>query len=389
MHSAPAESAIAQTLMDAEGRVAPEFHIPAALKPSVEFWLRVYTELSTEQVILFDSEHPEIVYDVLDFRTLSVSARNRAAYEIVSEKRISHSLSQIRNALLRLDGRKNSSRLSALERNIQTAVQVSTHKHRFKELARSLRAQRGQRDNLMRGLYAAQPFLPKMEQIFVKMGIPSELTRLSLLESSFNLEAVSRVGAVGVWQFMLASGKEYMKIENNFRLDERLSPLKSTVAAAKLLRRNLKILGSWPLAITSYNHGIRQLKNAKNFEPSSEKLVRVFSPCKNKYRLGWASRNYYPGFLAIVHAAAYRQLFFPELPEPLSRPIHFKEADGKQNALNVAAANGISIFEFQALNPDVRDLKMRLPKHYWIALPSSQDDWAGLVERARRSKRRT
>src|SRR5690606_8417959 len=99
-----------------------------------------------------------------------------------------------------------------------------------------------------------------MEEIFTQLDLPIELTRIPLVESSFNIMAHSKAGAVGVWQFMPLSGKEYMKVDPSIGIDERRSPLKSTIAAARLLKRNLKMTGNWPLAITAYNHGFTGIK---------------------------------------------------------------------------------------------------------------------------------
>src|SRR5690606_28996274 len=124
------------------------------------------------------------------------------------------------------------------ERNILAAVKNADHHHSFSDYGRNFRLQTGQRDSILKGLVAADPFWPRMENLFEQMGVPRELTRLSLVESSFNLGATSKVGASGVWQFMPATAKEFMKLNYDAGYDERLSPLKSTVAAAKLLLRN-------------------------------------------------------------------------------------------------------------------------------------------------------
>src|SRR5205814_10174091 len=76
---------------------------------------------------------------------------------------------------------------------------------------------------------------------------------LVMVKSSFDVKAQLCVGAVGIWQFMTDTGKKFLRISD--ALDERRDPLASTRAAARLLKENYKLLGSWPLAITAYNHG--------------------------------------------------------------------------------------------------------------------------------------
>ena len=81
------------------------------------------------------------------------------------------------------------------------------------------------------------------------------------VESSFNAAAYSKVGAAGLWQFMRSTGRRYMRVDD--AVDERLDPYRSTEAAAQLLAYNYRVLGSWPLALTAYNHGAAGMRRAK------------------------------------------------------------------------------------------------------------------------------
>ena len=83
-----------------------------------------------------------------------------------------------------------------------------------------------------------------MEQIFEDHNIPKNLTRIAFVESMFNEKAISKVGASGVWQFMPSTAKDFIIVDKY--IDERNSPIKATEAAAKLLKANFKLLGSWP-----------------------------------------------------------------------------------------------------------------------------------------------
>jgi ribosomal protein L22 len=71
-------------------------------------------------------------------------------------------------------------------------------------------------------------------------------------DRSFNAAAYSKVGAAGLWQFMRSTGRRYMRVDD--AVDERFDPYRSTEAAAQLLAYNYRVLGSWPLALTAYNH---------------------------------------------------------------------------------------------------------------------------------------
>jgi membrane-bound lytic murein transglycosylase D len=222
------------------------------------------------------------------------------------------------------------------------------------------------------------------------MGVPLELTRLTLVESSFNLNARSKVGASGVWQFMPKSGKEFLMIDDRSAIDERLSPLKATVAAAKLLKRNRRILGHWALAVTSFNHGVRGLPR---LDPEDAEFVHfspLFDSCskgRGKKHLGYASRNYYAEYLAVLHAEAYRHKFYGEPPKALVQPVAFEKAKPGKTAVQVAVDHGIPLQQFQLYNPDVMNIHSRLPRGFLIAIPGESDDFGMLTEPKHRDPR--
>ena len=241
---------------------------------------------------------------------------------------------------------------------------------------------------MLTGLAAADPYLQKMELLFAREGLPKELTRIPLVESSFNNNAVSRVGAVGVWQFMGDSAREYLTVNNKLGIDERLSPFKSALAAAKMLKRHQRVLGSWAATVTSYNHGIRTfLKVAPELKKRNLTAVALLAPCVKKSKkgralpsLGWASRNYYPEFLALVHAEAYRDRFYGNRQGQVVdlKPIVFDRLKTPESARALCARRGVLVEEFRILNPDVTLLDQRLPSGFWVALPGEQDDFGGL-----------
>ncbi len=111
------------------------------------------------------------------------------------------------------------------------------------------------------------PFLPYFKVIFREENIPEDLIYLAMVESGCNPFAVSKAGAVGIWQFIEKTGKVYgLKID--FWIDERKDFVKSTYAAAKYLKKLYEIFGDWRLVVASYNAGegrvLRALR-AKNF----------------------------------------------------------------------------------------------------------------------------
>tara|TARA_X000000950_G_scaffold289472_1_gene413874 strand:+ start:2488 stop:3531 length:1044 start_codon:yes stop_codon:yes gene_type:complete len=103
-------------------------------------------------------------------------------------------------------------------------------------------------------LSLSEHYFPIYDKIFDQYDIPYEIKYLSIIESALNPKAVSRSGAVGLWQFMPATGKLY-GLKNTYEIDERSSIEKSTEAAAKYLKESYKRFGDWHLALASYNAG--------------------------------------------------------------------------------------------------------------------------------------
>lgn len=375
-------------LKDPEGRVSDGFHVPQGIHASTMFWLKIYTQYSTQDVVLFDEEHPDVIYDVLDFRPLAHRERKSPIrYEIYRKRHIKRVLADYRRAFLNLQKKRGKKPSTQLERKILATLEKHPHRHSFAENLRNLRVQTGQKDNVVSGLYQAGPFMERMESIFGKFQIPPELVMLSLVESSFNLRAHSSADAVGVWQFLERSGKEYMIVQPRAGIDERRSPLKSTVGAARLLKRNYKQTKHWGLAISGYNSGTRWILNAQKNKKHSRTVDTILNPCHNPFNLGFATRNYYPEFLAMLYAQRYRHQFFPELPAPEIRPIRYVLSSKYWSLEKLAKASRIPLELARRLNPDVLNSRRTLPPGFYFALPAGsgrKDDLSGIFRLNRR-----
>ena len=110
-------------------------------------------------------------------------------------------------------------------------------------------------------LGAANFYVPIFEEALEAYDLPLELKYLPVIESALNPKAVSRVGAAGLWQFMLTTGKQY-GLEVNSLVDERRDPVKASYAAAHYLKDLYKIFGDWHLVIASYNCGPENVNKA-------------------------------------------------------------------------------------------------------------------------------
>ena len=385
-------------LSDSDNRIDESFRVPGPLKNTVSLWLRVYTEYSSEQTVFFDKKHPEVIYEVMDFRDLKRHSRNLMSYEIVRDRQLKKHMADYRAAFASLARKSKrtkptpeSPNLKPLERKILTALAVSGHQHPIREWNSGFHIQTGQRDAIVKGLLSAETFFPKMEEIFEELDVPRELTRIPLVESSFNIDAHSKVGAQGVWQFMPASGKEYMLVNPALGIDERLSPLKATVAAARLLRRNLVVAGNWPLAITAYNHGYTGIRKLNPAQRATALNGSLFSLCSDNKRrtLGYASSNYYAEFLALLHAEAYKDLFFGDTPLPVAQALTFHRVNASITALEYSRRNGVPLQDFRLFNPDIRNLNARLPVGYYVILPGNDGEIDELISAIKSQPTRT
>jgi membrane-bound lytic murein transglycosylase D len=177
--------------------------------------------------------------------------------------------------------------------------------------------------------------------------MPRELSRLIFVESMFNLKAKSSVGASGIWQFMPQTGKLYLRM--NKIVDERNDPIAATHASIKLLRHNYNELGTWPLAINAYNAGRGRLKQAVQTLGTKDiaKIVKNF-----KHRAyGFASRNFFPEYLAALEVAENPEKYFG--PISYDDPLRFEMVRTAYHISlpSVAGVSGIPLEELLELNP--------------------------------------
>src|SRR5439155_1211805 len=196
---------------------ADPFPRPAGLEPQVRFWRAIYAETSIHQVVLHDTLHLDKVYKVLDFRPELEDGVSLAEVDRLQRIETDLELERIRATLLRLHALgPNAEGLTAEERAIHDLFADDPAPDRFLAAAdeKRLRGQRGLRERFGDGLRVSRRYLPEMERIFREEGLPVELTRLPLVESCFNLHAYSKVGAAGIWQFMPATGRRFLRVDN-------------------------------------------------------------------------------------------------------------------------------------------------------------------------------
>jgi hypothetical protein len=206
------------------------------------------------------------------------------------------------------------------------------------------------RDRFEQWLTRLERYRPRVRSIFSQFKLPDDLIFLSLVESGFNTNAVSRANAVGPWQFMKPTAKFYdLRVDK--WVDERRDPDKSTIAAARYLRDLYHLFGSWPLAMAAYNAGEGKVgrsmarlkvKDGDFWDLLDTKLLRK------------ETKEYVPRFVAAAQIAKDPSRFgFNILPQA---PVEFDEvAVTRQVHLKaVAKAAGVSFEDIKNLNPELR-----------------------------------
>src|SRR5579859_5758256 len=273
---------------------------PAALEPDVQFWIRVYTQIDTNAGFLHDQYNLAVIYQTLHFAPdSSPGARERqvdAAREALA-------------AALRRIAAAGDAPLSQDDQRIKELWGAAATPTRLREAVEDIRFQLGQADRFRAGLIRSGAWETHIAETLANRGLPAELAVLPQVESSFNPAAYSKVGAAGLWQFMRSTGRRYMRIDS--AVDDRMDPFRSTEAAAQLLAYNYRILGTWPLALTAYNHGAAGVRHAKEALGTDDivKIVRNY----NGKTFGFASRNFYVSFLAALEVDHNPEKYFGDI----------------------------------------------------------------------------
>jgi len=343
------------------------FPVPKALEPQVNFWVNVYSKYSLNQHAIHDSRNLSVVYEVFDIRDVvggrKVSYRTMRRYV---KRRVFHWKSILRQLA---SHRTNFDHLKGDQRKAFEAWGGKRDHGLYRAASRRVRAQRGQKERFRKGVQLSGRYLIYMKKVFRDMGLPEGLTAIPHVESSFNYQAYSKVGAAGIWQFTRHTGRLFLKI--SYEVDERLDPILATHAAAELLQKNYNELGNWPLAITAYNHGLQGMKRAKRVLHTDDIAVIVQKYRSRKFK--FASRNFYTEFLAALKVVeSYEKYLGPVIYDP---PIQFQEFElpayiSMSRLVNYFRLSKGVIRQFNpALRPPVYIDNKYLPKGYKLRLP--------------------
>lgn len=215
-------------------------------------------------------------------------------------------------------------------------------------------------------LGAANFYIPIFEQALETYNLPLELKYLPVIESALNPKATSHAGAAGLWQFMLATGKQY-GLEVNSLVDERRDPVKASYAAARYLKDLFKIYGDWNLVIAAYNCGPETINKAMHRAGGEKDYWTIY-----RY-LPRETQGYVPAFIAANYVMTYycdhnicpmrTQLPAKSDTVVVNQDVHLKQ---------IAGVIGIDLEQLRTLNPQYRrDIVNGSSKPSVVRLPQS------------------
>ena len=338
---------------------------PPELEHDVQFWVRVYSEIDTNSGFIHDDQNLAIVYETLHF------APNSLPHE--RQKTVEAARDHYAEILRRIAGVNGP--LSAEDQHIRDMWGPEASPQRLLEATDHIRFQLGQSDRFREGLRRSGAWETHIAETLANMGLPAELAVLPHVESSFNPAAYSKVGAAGLWQFMRSTGRRYLHIDSS--VDDRLDPFRSTQAAAQLLAYNYHLLGTWPLALTAYNHGAEGVRRAKE-TLGTDDIVTILRNYKGR-TFGFASRNFYVSFLAALEIDHNPEKYFGNI-EP-NRELKFQEVVMPAFVPLKALEHTLKIDQdrLEALNPSllpaVWNGQRHVPKGYHLRLPMDGEKW--------------
>jgi membrane-bound lytic murein transglycosylase D len=361
--SYPLEAYAAKRLEDSAGLIRyPE------LEANVKFWTDVFAKHTHSQIVFHDPYRMDLVWSVADVS------------RIVDGRASGHTIARaIRDFI-----NKESARLGTVIKKVERSIPRTTEEKRIAAvlgkagpdapsaavLAGRIRGQRGLGDQLCDSVGRARPLLPAMRKLLAEQGVPEELSALPLVESGYRTGAYSHASALGMWQFTRGTGRRFLHIDHV--VDERRDPLLATEAAAKYLRENYERLGSWPLAITAYNHGANGIAYAVR-KLQTKNLATIVEKYRSRY-FGFASRNFYSEFLAANDVMTKALETCPTMDADYTQPAQYV-IDAYVALGDLAKAAGVSSGDLVALNPalasDVGNGRLRVPKGYTLKMPAA------------------
>ncbi len=217
-------------------------------------------------------------------------------------------------------------------------------------------------------LNRSETYFPMIEQILAEEGVPDELKYLAMIESGLNPKARSWARAVGMWQFISATGRAYGLTVNGW-VDERMDPEKATRAAARHLKDLHERFGDWHLALAGYNYSPGKL--SRKVRAAEERLGRKATYWDVYNEIPRETRNYVPMFIAASLVASQPEAFGISIPNPGPEySYHVVPVYGVHSLETIAGLANSDTRTVRALNPELSRGMLPPSKHpYPVKIP--------------------
>ncbi len=332
-----------------------------AIDVQVYFWKQVFSQVSVREGVLHDKAMVLPIYEKVSLAGLS---KQKAKQKIKARKQ------HVRQQLLHLaDAIATKRPLQREQKKLLALFYKGITPRELRRSANRIRMQRGLVEEFKKGLARSGAYMPHIHRVLKRYQLPLQLAYLPHVESSFNYVSHSKSGAKGIWQFTKGTGRDYMRV--NSYVDERIDPFISTDAAARLLKSNYKKLGTWPLALTAYNHGPYGMQKIVK-KLGTKDLGYIIQHYVSK-RFNFASKNFYAEFLAAWEVAENYQQYFG--PIQFHQPWQFREIRLAKPAHMHTIARRLNVTRDQLLayNPALQRSVIQgwrpIPSYYRVKIP--------------------
>lgn len=338
------------------------FPQPPELQPDVDFWIDVFTRYGNDEGVLHDNRNLAVVYDRLPIPE-KISSRER-------QRRVEKRRKELQVVLKSLaSGKRNN--LTAEESRVLALWPADVSNQTLATAAGQMRYQQGLKGRFRQGLQRSGRWRDYVNKEFSALNVPIEIAALPHVESSYNPDARSNVGASGIWQFTRSTGQRFLRVDHV--VDERNDPYAATRAAARLMAYNYSITGNWPMAITAYNHGLGGVRRAMSQygDTAYVDILRKY----NGRTFGFASRNFYVAFLAAKEVDQNVEKYFPGLVVESPTDYSVASLSTYVSVSGLTKALGTTPAKLKQHNPALQATVWQeskyLPKGYEIRFPTS------------------
>lgn len=302
---------LAYLIKDPQNRIEREFQISPAMYDRVLFWTEIYAKYGKRIKVVHDRDNLSIIYGYIDARPIYRVLGNSPLADSKTNDIERRVLIQLKAKLAEAGGLSGTNQMVLSEkdeiRSFLSRIGALGSKETT-DLIESVRSQTGQAEHFLEAVYRSTQLLPHIEAVFRRKQLPVALARIPFVESSFNVKARSKAGAVGIWQFTQETAREMIRGTEESDWSD---PIKQTTSAARLLQMYKSVLPDWGSTLTSYNSGVGRVRRLlQKFRARNiEELLRI--PLESD--LGFAGRNFYAEFLAANIVEAYKEEIFSKL----------------------------------------------------------------------------